>query len=362
MTSLWGSAFLVMGALSGAAFAPAAAPARGAPSTQPGALEEARATVARLAPRVETLDAGQLLQLAEAQEALGEVAAAEDTLRHGQERLADSEALWLARIDLSLRRRLAARALRQCEEAAEQLGSRPELNLRAARAYLALGRLLDDPEVRELPDAEAGQFVDGRFVIEPRGADGAWLVCGPKCAMYEVQLALNAGMDDPAACLLLAQIWSEMGRSETALAVLESRRAALLEPGFPQGLEALTEAARDAGDIAGYLRYVHLAAERYVDDRSQILAAAYLECAELAARRGEVEVSVGFLRRAVRTLPEDDAIRLRAADAAWAAEARTLAGRWYRELLERKPQHAERRRLLDRLEVLEAKPDLRPAE
>jgi tetratricopeptide (TPR) repeat protein len=302
-----------------------------------------------LAPFQDQLDADTLTLLADACAETGTAAQAVNVLERGLRRLPESEKLWLALIDHTLRQRQCALALDHVRQAQRRLGPTPQLRFRAAQAYYRLGQALGRTQVIRMPNGRAGQFVNEWLLLERRDQTDRFLCCPPESALYQLRKALDAGLDEPAAHLLHARIWQQANRPEIALAILQGRETLWLEDASVDALATCAEIALAANALNDFLRYARLRAARQPQRRDEILFEAFTAAAERYNQRGDLTLSRELLRRAVALQPENATVMLHLADATWDTGARAEATRWYRRVLEREPDHPERRRILERL-------------
>ncbi|MEW6252181.1 MAG: tetratricopeptide repeat protein, partial [Planctomycetota bacterium] len=187
------------------------------------------------------------------------------------------------------------------------------------------------------------------LLVEARPGPEQFLCCPPDSALYQLRAALDAGLDDPAAHVLHARIWQQLGRPDVGLALLRSRSVALLADPQPALLEVFADLSLATGNIADYLRFQRRRAERDQANASDILSTAYLTAADRHSERGDEALCLCCLRRAQRLRPDDPDLLLRLADMAWGAGRSTEARTLYHRLLELRPAHPQRARLLERL-------------
>lgn len=207
------------------------------------------------------------------------------------------------------------------------------LHALAARAQFALGRLLGEPRVRELPRGQPGEFDGPWLLIEPRGR-GRFLCAPSDSALYQVRAALDGGLDDAAVHLLHAQIWAALGREPVAVAILTAREPDLLALRSDALLAAAQRVAQQAGAVTLMLKLARRRARLDPQRDDAILAAAYVAAADVYAQAGEASLYVAMLERAAARRPDDPALRLRLADALWDAGRRDEAAKQYRAWLE----------------------------
>lgn len=252
-------------------------------------------------------------------------------------------------IDEALDGGRAALALQLLQRVDPRLREQPGGALRAARAYFQLGVLLGEAEVRTVADGRTGQFAGNFLLVEPRPGRHRFLCCPQASALYQLRVALDGGLDDPAAHLLHARIWHRLGRPEVALTILRARADVLLSAAGEEVLDTYSQIALEADALADYLRCAALRAARCPERRRTIMRDACLTLAERHGQRGDETLHIEWLRRAVRHQPDETDLWLRLADAEWAAGRVGEAARHYGRALQLSPGHAERGRILQRL-------------
>lgn len=242
-----------------------------------------------------------------------------------------------------------ATALQRCEEA-ERIGfpRGAALALRA-EALFGSGDVLGRVEMRALADVQIGQLLeDGVVFARGRNAEEVRVATG-ECALVSARRALDSGVDTPALWLVYARCLLAGRQEHAAWAVVQRRRAALLEESEAPALLEAAEVAVAAGRLADYVAFVEQAAKRDPQRGPDLQFSAYGRLAEEYNLRGEEAESLAFLNRALELRPDDAEMRLRVADALWAAGERVLASDNYRLVLSAAPGHPERRRMLQRL-------------
>ena len=273
---------------------------------------------------------------------------ADAVIARGLKRFPANATLWLMRLDLDLARAQYATALKHADQAEQKLGPVAELALRRARAYSELGCLAGQTVVRPAPRGKVGQLVDNWLLMETRGR-GRFLCCPEESALYQIRLALDGGVNTPEASVLHAYLWSRLGQSGRALALLAAAEGRVLREATAETLAQAAEVALRGGDLEAYLRYERRRAEVDQAAAEQIMLGAYLAAADHYALRGDPTLYRAYLRRAVALRESDPDLWLRLADAEWTLGARERAGALYRRLLNNDPAHAERSRILQRL-------------
>lgn len=312
-------------------------------------LGDAPRAAALLSPLEYELPSEGAIVLARARRASDSLPAATRTITTAIERGGGDEALWLAYIDVALEAGQAAEALQRVRLVERRRGWSAGLGLRAAQAHAGLGVLLGETAVRVFPRARAGQFQGQWLLVQPTDEPDAFLCCRANCALFELRRALDAGLDEPAAHALHAQIWERLGRTDAAWRIARAAEPRLLESGEPALIEPLLRLSLAAGEIGDHLRYAKRLAGLQPARADAILSAAYLAAAERYSQRGEGLLYAEFLRRALERRGQDDALRLRLADAEWELGRRAAARELYDELLRRSPAHPDRGRISRRL-------------
>lgn len=291
----------------------------------------------------------EVLLLTEAYEFLGRASDASDLLNRILSEH-ESKAFRLMLIDLTLRQKQYGLALRQIVQAPREAESAPDLDYRAAEAYHHLGAGLGKTRLVRMPGARPGRFVSEGLLLERRGAADTFLCCPPESAMYCLRRALDAGYDDPMAHCLHARLWIEAGRRNVAFAIVKNHEARWLESRNSELIGTMVEIALECDRLNDALRYARFRAALSPDQREDILFNAYIAAARRYNLRGEPEMWRELLARALSLRPNDVNLMLQMADACWETGIRDQAVLWYRRVLECEPAHAERLRILERLE------------
>lgn len=289
------------------------------------------------------------LRLVRALRTLGRTDEADEELRWLIQRSPRNEHAWCAWVEGALERDRPAQALEHVQEARKAVGSAPCLYYLAARATFALKGAFGETQIRALPDARPGQFINGWLVLEPAGPMGRALCAPPDSAIALVRHALDEGIEDAACHLLHARIWHAAGRPESARAVIRSRPGDFWRMLDDRGLEHLIAICMDVGDVEAALTWSRTRAERSPAKRIEILATAYLAAADVYNQRGNAEIHRNYLRRALELRPDDPSVLLRLADADWECGDRGRAAESYQILLERRAMPAAETRILERL-------------
>lgn len=296
----------------------------------------------------------EVLLLTEAYEFLGRASDASDLLNRILSEH-ESKAIRLMLIDLTLRQKQYGLALRQIAQAPRDAESAPDLDYRAAEAYHRMGSGLGKTRLVRLSGARPGRFVSEGLLLERRGAADTFLCCPPESAMYCLRRALDGGCDDPLAHCLHARLWIEAGRRNVAFAIVKNHETRWLESRNSELIGAMVEIALECDRLEDALRYARFRAALSPDEREDILFNAFIAAARRYNLRGEPELWRELLARAQNLRPNEVNLMLQLADACWETGVRDQAALWYRRVLEREPAHADRLRILERLE--EERPD-----
>lgn len=281
--------------------------------------------------------------------AAGDFARADTLLTDAVAQWPEKPELWRAWVDVALAQHRYTIAADRAQRALTRHDA-PPLHYRLAVAQYHLGEVLGSASEQVVRGGVAGRFERGRLLLLPREGADRFLCCGPDAAFYHLRLALDGGVDTPAAHLLHARLWAKIGKPEVGLAILEPRLAVLRDPpARAELLQALGELHLATGDVDQFLTIARARAAADPDHRDEIMAAACAAVAERYSIAGQPRLHLLWLDRAVREQPDDAALLLRLADAEWAAGARADAVRHYRRLLRACPRHEARRRIVERI-------------
>lgn len=242
-------------------------------------------------------------------------------------------------------------------EQAKLLTGQPEYHYLAAAAYGAHQNFLGRVQRRRVSGGQVGRFAAGLLLYDRGTSEGEFLCCPPESALFQIRLALDLGYDTPAAHLLHARIWLAVDQPHLAEVVLRQRAAVLLAEDDPEVLALFAEVALRVGNEAEFLRYTARQAAREPARREKLLAGAYLRIAERCSQRGDDQLQMLWLTRAVRLCPDDVDLLLQLGHAEWHQGNPVAARERYLEVLRLRPDHPERVRLRARLaEPLPAEP------
>lgn len=255
----------------------------------------------------------------------------------------------LREIDTLLDQKQFATALKKIEVASPAVRAMPALWVRSAQAYLGTGEVLGKTRVRKVSQGKSGQ-IDGNWaVLESRGGDDQFLCAPAASAIYQVQKAINSGLDDCTTQLLLARIWLKANRPEQAWRVLDTHHLELLESPTPLVLTVFSEAALARGELDLFVHFAVQQADLVPSESENIRFGAYLAAAERFSHRGDAGRYRAFLRKAVEIRGERSDLLLKLADSLWESDEKEQARLYYRRLLEAEPTTAARSRVLARL-------------
>ncbi|MCC6358112.1 MAG: hypothetical protein IT450_05175 [Phycisphaerales bacterium] len=262
---------------------------------------------------------------------------------------ASPEAAFLGELDAAIEKRQFAVVLSKIAQRAAKSPITAEVRLRAARAHLELGDALGRAEVRRIAGGVPGRFIGEWLVVEPAGPADEFLCAPPASACNQVRRAIDGGVDTPAAQRLFAEIWLAAKRPKNAIAVLRAHERLLLDDDTDAALRLFARAHLAANDLEEYLSVMQRLAQRSGERKDAVLADAYFAVADVYNLRGDEALHREFLRRALKLAPETESRMLELADALWAAEEKAEARGWYRKLIDRRPAHPERLRILQRV-------------
>lgn len=308
-----------------------------------------RGELERLVEGMGRLSANELLMLHDVLKLAGQAALSERVLQSAAERFAGSLPVQSRWVDAALQANRPATALERLKAADESVRDEPELRLRAARAYGALGQWLGQAETRTISGGRVGQFADKWLLIEKReGADRFWCVPEPS-ALFQVRRALEADDRDPAARLLHVETWLRAGRPQTAAALLESYEPELLRLADDEALQVFGELLLEAGNADGFLRLARVRAERDAAGRTRVLIDAFRRAADHYSLRGDAAMQAAMLNRALELSPQDVALLVATADAEWTAGQAQAAGLHYQRAVSLDRSLAREARVVERL-------------
>ena len=237
-------------------------------------------------------------------------------------------------------------------EKAAQLGhDEPQLDVLMAESYMALGNYIGPLSMQRVLGGQTGQMYEGFYLVESVDKQPDRFYAAPRqSALYHIQRALQAGLDEPRVHLLHGQIWLAAGKYDQALEVF-----AQLEPKAKQ--LPVSEQGRFYHDYAeAYLhrgeptRFLELFQKAVAVDRQTFepqLAQAYRSCADYYGAAGDLAHFIHFLKLALEHDPVDVELHYRLANALYEAGRRREAGKHWRITLELAPNHPDRHRMLN---------------
>lgn len=264
-------------------------------------------------------------------------------------RPASPEADFLTELDAAIEKRQFAVVLSKIAQRTAKSPITAEIRLRAARAHLELGEALGRAEVRRIAGGVPGRFLDEWLIVEPAGRPDEFLCAPPASACNQIRRAIDGGVDTPAAQRLFAEIWLAAKRPKNAIAVLRAHERQLVDDDADAALRLFARAHLAANDLEEYLNVMQRLAQRSGERKDAVLSDAYFAVADVYNLRGDEALHREFLRRALKLAPETENRMLELADALWAAEEWAEARGWYRKLIDRRPAHPERLRILQRV-------------
>lgn len=244
------------------------------------------------------------------------------------------------------RHALAAEAFRE----SLALQDDPAVRCALAETYCRLDRALGPLTARWMPNAGPGRRMDGQYVLQPDEHRAGWfLTCSSESAVYQVQAALDAGLDTPDIHLLHARVWLQAGRPDRATAVLQNRADRLPERESGEFWHVYGQAALAAGDLETSVRCLEQAVTWDPARFQPTLVDAYQALADRHSRRGDLPAYIDCLEEAGRLAPRDADLHYRLGNAYWEAGRRADAARQWQITLELNPDHPQRARLLEQL-------------
>ncbi len=271
------------------------------------------------------------------------------TVARARARFPDEVAFHLAWVDAALRNDRPMTALDRIASLRDAGIGGDALQFRAARAYLAQGRLLGSAELQVVQGGKIGQFRAGVLLVERRPEPDSFLVASEDSALACIRRALDAGVDDPGAHVLHARIWQRLGRADLAREILAGQQTRLLEQGSDADLTAYADVALDAGDAEIYIAAMRQRARRDTVRSDELLRTAFMRTAELCARRGDSALHLQWLYRAALIAPADADLWLAVGDAAWLNERFDTACEAYRRVMDLAPTQARAAEILRRI-------------
>jgi len=236
-----------------------------------------------------------------------------------------------------------------------------DLHYRLALAYFGLGRIYGDVQRVSLPSGSPGQRVGDTVLIEEiPGEPGMYWAAATDSAAFQVTRARSLGADGPEVRLLEARTWlagrqyALAGRCFDAL-VEDLPNLELTDEERRQAWTDAAEASYHADDLVGFIarwREAHRTQDR--DALAAAMAEAHRRVAERYADRGDLPQCIAHLEQALAEAPRDVPLRYQLGNRYWEAGEPLKAARAWRIVLQLDPEHPDRARILDRLQVITA--------
>jgi len=239
---------------------------------------------------------------------------------------------------------LAAQALEQ----AERLDlDTPAFHYKLATAYYHLKNCIGEVFVLPFRGGRAGRIENDCYLIEPLPGDPNRFHAAPrKSAIFHLQKALDAGLDDPAAHLLHAEIFLNTRRFERAVQLYRALDGRVPQPDLARYHAEFAQACFGAGDIDGYLEHLREAATLDPAAYRPRLGDAYRAVADRYSAEGDLEQYLRYLRLAIDESPESADLHYTLGNALHEAGRLLEASRAWRLTLELQPDHPDRQRML----------------
>jgi len=239
---------------------------------------------------------------------------------------------------------LAAQALEQ----AERLGlDTPAFHLKLATAYHRLKNYTGEVFVLPFRGGRAGRIESDCYLIDPLPGDPNRFHAAPrKSAIFHLQKALDAGLDDPAARLLHAEIFLHTCRFDRAVQLYRALDGRVAQPDLARYHGGFAQACFGSGDLDGYLEHLRQAATLEPAAYRPRLANAYRAAADRSSAEGDLEQYLRYLRLAIDESPESADLHYTLGNALHEAGRLLEASRQWRLTLELQPDHPDRQRML----------------
>jgi tetratricopeptide (TPR) repeat protein len=231
---------------------------------------------------------------------------------------------------------------------AEALGlNDPHLHVQLARAYCALDQFLGTVTLRRLEAAKPGHIVSDGYVLEPvPNHPDTYRVCPPASAIYQIQAALDAGVDSVAVHLLRADVWLDARRYDRALAAYRAVEDQVPDEKRAAYYARSAQAALGADELEEYLARVERAIELDPKTYGPQRVDAYRNLAERYTQRGDLAATIRYLELAIREAPEAADLHYRLGNVYWETHRAADAADQWRITLELRPDHPDRSRML----------------
>lgn len=224
-------------------------------------------------------------------------------------------------------------------------------HFKLASVYYNLHNYLGQITQAEVIGGKPGEIKGPWYLIDPvPGQKDKFYVVGPRSGLYQVAKAQQLGIDIFQIHFLEANIWLSARRFANA-----DKLYAKLQENVPKEDAGLfwfhwAQAALGLDDYDNYLARLEKAIAAQPDVYKATLADAYVIVANRHQQRGENDKYLAMLGKAVAANPLSARLHLTLGDAYWQANARERAIEQYKLVLELKPDHAQRVRLLNRIQ------------
>lgn len=223
----------------------------------------------------------------------------------------------------------------------------PHLHVQLAKAYFALAEFLGTVTPRRLEAAKPGSIVREGYVLEPVSdrAD-TYYVCPPASAIYQLQAALDAGVDTVDVHLMRADVWLHTRRYDQALTAYRAAEDQVPTEDRAAYYARSAEAALGADELEEYLARVERAIELDPETYRPRLGDAYRNLAERYTQRGDLPATIQYLELAIREAPEAAELHYRLGNVYWETRRAADAAQQWRITLELCPDHPDQDRML----------------
>ena len=243
-----------------------------------------------------------------------------------------------------------ALAAEQFERAIELGLDEPAVHLALANAYDRLANDVGRRLVVQRPGESAGTISDGVYLLRPlEGKPDLFVAAPPASAIYQVQRAIDLGIETPSALLLRADVLLNARSFDLAVSAyraLAEHGGELTATEQKRLYHGFAEALYCADDVEGFLEYTRKALGLEPEPAFDKMASAYRRAAERYNQRGDVREYIRYLELAVAETPNDADLHYDLGIGYWEAGDRHQAVRQWRMALELAPDHPEKSRML----------------